>query len=74
MLNRGVGKYFISKFLSEIMFSLVDSTSCLLEPEPDHIAAIKTYEKVDSKYIKTVQTEDGYEYIKRIEKDEFPPL
>lgn len=73
-INRGLGKYIISKFLEEIVFNFFDSESCILGPEPGNIAAIKTYEKVGFKHVKTVQTEDGFEYVMRIGKDEFQPL
>ena len=70
-IHKGLGKYIISKFLDEIVFASYDTESCILGPEPDNIAAIKTYEKVGFKHIKTVETEDGAEYIMRLGKDEF---
>lgn len=69
-IHKGLGKYIISKFLKEIVFSLSDAVSCILGPEPKNIAAIKTYEKVGFKYVKTIQVddEDEPEYIMRISK------
>lgn len=73
-IHKGLGKYIISKFLEEIVFALYDTVSCILGPEPDNIGAIKTYEKVGFRYLKTVRTEDGDEYIMRIGKEEFSQL
>ena len=70
--HKGLGKYIISRFLKEIVFSLSDSISCILGPEPKNKIAIKTYEKVGFKYIKTIQVEDEDEpeNIMRITKNE----
>ncbi|WP_053366514.1 GNAT family N-acetyltransferase [Bacillus sp. FJAT-27245] len=70
-IHKGLGKYIIRKFLKEIVFSLSGAVSCILGPEPDNVIAIKTYEKVGFKYVKTIRTDDGEEYIMRIGKDEF---
>jgi ribosomal protein S18 acetylase RimI-like enzyme len=70
--RKGLGKYIVSKFLKEIVFGLSDSVSCILGPEPKNKVAIKTYEKVGFKYIKTIKVdnEDEAENIMRITKDE----
>ena len=70
--HKGLGKYIISKFLIDIVFSLSDAESCILGPEPNNKVAIKTYEKVGFKYVKTVQNEDENEpeYIMRVAKHE----
>ncbi|WP_059170455.1 GNAT family N-acetyltransferase [Bacillus sp. FJAT-27445] len=68
-IHNGLGKQIVGRFLKEIVFSLSDSDSCILGPEPDNENSIKTYEKVGFKYVKTVRTDDGDEYIMRIGKD-----
>ena len=73
-IHKGLGKYIIKKFLDEIVFKLSDSDSCILGPEPDNIVAIKTYEKVGFKYIKSVETEDGIEYLMRIGRNDVQKL
>ena len=71
-IHKGLGKDIIIKFLKEIVFSLSDSISCVLGPEPKNEIAIKTYKKVGFKYLKTIQIddEDEPEYIMRISKNE----
>lgn len=70
--HKGLGKYIISKFLKEIIFILSDSVSCILGPEPKNKVAIRTYENVGFKYVKTIQLddEDEPENIMRITKDD----
>jgi GNAT superfamily N-acetyltransferase len=70
--HKGLGKYIIRKFLMEIVFCLSDAISCILGPEPKNIVAIKTYEKVGFKYIKTIHVEDEEEpeYLMRISKNQ----
>ncbi|MDP4145477.1 MAG: GNAT family N-acetyltransferase [Bacillota bacterium] len=74
--HKGLGKHIINKFLRNIVFSLSDVESCILGPEPQNIAAIKTYEKAGFKYIKTIQVEDEDEpeYIMRIGKNEIAEI
>jgi len=72
-IHKGLGKYIISKFLKEIIFSLSDAISCIIGPEPKNKVAIRTYEKVGFKYLKTIQVEgeDEPEYLMRISRDEY---
>lgn len=71
-IHKGLGKYIIGKFLKEIIFILSDSVSCILGPEPNNKVAIRTYETVGFKYVKTIQVdnEDEPENIMRITKNE----
>lgn len=71
--HKGLGKFVIDRFLREVIFVSSDSVSCILGPEPKNIVAIRAYEKVGFKYIKTIQTddEDETEYIMKINKDQF---
>jgi aminoglycoside 6'-N-acetyltransferase len=70
-IHKGLGYYIISKFLKNKVFVLTDSESCIIGPDPNNIIAIKAYQKVGFKYIKTVviPEEDEIEYIMKISKD-----
>lgn len=69
--HKGLGKHIIRRFLKEVVFSSSDVVSCILGPEPKNKIAIKTYERVGFKHIKTIQTEEEeFEYIMRISKEE----
>ena len=71
-LHKGLGMYIISKFLKEVIFMSSDSESCIIGPGPENSVAIRTYEKVGFKYIKTIKTyEDELENIMRLTKTEF---
>lgn len=74
--HKGLGKHIISRFLKEIIFTLSDSVSCILGPEPKNKVAIRTYESVGFKYVKTIQIddEDEPENIMRITKNEIKQL
>jgi aminoglycoside 6'-N-acetyltransferase len=71
-LHKGLGKNIISKFLEDIVFCLSDAESCIIGPEPKNEIAIRTYEKVGFKYVKTIQVddEDEPEYIMRIDRND----
>src|SRR5690554_35430 len=69
-IHKGLGKYIISKFLKTIIFNILDVESCIIGPEPDNIVAIKVYEKVGFKFLKLVKTDDGKEYLMKIQKNE----
>lgn len=68
-IHKGLGSQIITQFLQEKVFDDQDTESCILGPEPDNRAAIRTYEKVGFQYIKTVNTEDGPEYIMEIGRE-----
>ena len=70
IIHKGLGKYIISKFLKTIIFNILDVESCIIGPEPDNIVAIKVYEKVGFKFLKLVKTDDGKEYLMKIQKNE----
>ncbi|HVZ12220.1 MAG TPA: GNAT family N-acetyltransferase [Patescibacteria group bacterium] len=57
-VGRGFGSMMLKKFLKEIVFANPDITTCIIGPEPDNKRAIKAYEKVGFKYVKTVQIPD----------------
>ena len=73
--HKGLGMYIISKFLKEVIFKQSDSESCIIGPEPKNKVAIRTYEKVGFKYIKTIKSDgDELEYIMRLTNKEWSKL
>lgn len=75
-IHKGLGKHIISKFLDEIVFGSTDSVSCVIGPEPKNSVAIRAYEKVGFRYIKTIKVSEDEEpeYIMRISREEFTKL
>lgn len=53
--RKGFGTLMIKKFLRDIVFIRDNIRSCLVDPEPNNIRAIKSYEKVGFRYLKTIQ-------------------
>lgn len=69
-VGKGFGSFMLKQFLNKIVFADANINSCIIDPEPDNIRAIKTYEKVGFKYIKTVQIpkEPNPTYVMEIKK------
>ncbi|MBA4320512.1 MAG: hypothetical protein C0412_19100 [Flavobacterium sp.] len=69
-LHKGFGKSIIIKFLNEVVFVLNNAESCVLGPEPKNTVAIRAYEKVGFKYLRTIRVpdEDEPEYLMQIYK------
>jgi len=69
-IHKGLGKYILTKFLHDYVFTLNDSSCCIIGPEPKNKAAIKAYEKAGFKYLKTIQVpdEEEPEYLMRLYK------
>jgi len=69
-VNRGLGAPLIVRFLRTIVFDDPELESCIIGPAAGNRAAIRTYEKVGFRYIKTVQVpgEPEPEYLMRIAK------
>ncbi len=67
--NRGLGTAALRRFLQEIVFAKVGIDACILGPDPANKAAIRVYEKVGFRYVKTISHPDGGgdEYLMRIE-------
>jgi RimJ/RimL family protein N-acetyltransferase len=53
-LHKGLGPVFISKFIKDIIFSIPEIQSCMIDPEIENAAAIRAYEKIGFKYSHTV--------------------
>lgn len=71
-IGKGLGSQIIRKFLTAVVFQQPDITTCFIDPEPSNTRAIKSYEKVGFKYIKTVQIPGEPEpaYLMAIEKED----
>lgn len=54
-IGKGFGSLMIKKFIQEVVFIQDDVSSCIVDPEPNNIRAIKAYEKVGFRYLKTIQ-------------------
>ncbi len=70
--HQGLGHHTVRRFLAEIIFGQTGAMCCVLGPEPENRAAIRTYEKAGFRYLKTVRIsgEEQPEYLMRIGWDE----
>jgi len=70
--HKGLGSVIILEFLRNIIFTDSNIKKCIIGPEPKNIVAIKSYQKVGFKYVKTIQVpeEDEPEYIMEIKREE----
>lgn len=70
--GKGLGSIIIKKFLKEIVFTQEGIMTCLIDPEPENKRAIKSYEKVGFRYIKTlnVPPDPGLTYLMEIKRGE----
>lgn len=71
-VGKGYGSQIIRKFLTVVVFQQPDITKCFIDPEPGNTRAIKAYEKVGFRYLKTVQIpgEAAQAYIMVIRKED----
>lgn len=60
-IHRGLGSHTMAKFLPEIVFGTSDAVSCIVGPELKNKGAIRAYEKVGFRYVKT-----AYRFCKSI--------
>ncbi|HVF69382.1 MAG TPA: GNAT family N-acetyltransferase [Xanthomonadales bacterium] len=72
-VGKGMGTLMLKKFLTEIVFAQKGITRCIIDPEPDNKRAIRAYEKVGFKYIRTLQVpeEQNLTYLMEIKKEDF---
>lgn len=71
-LHQGLGPHIIRRFLREVVFADPGVESCIIGPEPDNQAAIRTYARAGFRYLKTIQVpgEPAPEYLMRITRAE----
>jgi aminoglycoside 6'-N-acetyltransferase len=69
---QGLGPRAIRQFLREVVFAEYDVDSCIIGPAQNNHAAIRAYEKVGFRYLKTVSIpgELEPEYLMRIMRSE----
>lgn len=57
--NKGLGPAILSRFLREYVFADPNAASCVINPETSNQSAIRVYEKVGFRMIRTVQDIPG---------------
>ncbi len=69
-IHKGWGAVILRKFIYEVIFCRENVDSCIMGPEPENTVAIKTYEKVGFKYLRTIRNpeEDSDEYLMELRK------
>ena len=74
-IHKGFGTRVLAKFLAKVVFSDEGITNCLIGPEPENRAAIRSYQKVGFRHIKTVciPGEPEPEYLMCLCKAQFAP-
>ncbi len=51
--NRGIGTAVLRKYVDEVVFSRPRVETCIIDPHPENKRAIRCYEKVGFKYVRT---------------------
>jgi RimJ/RimL family protein N-acetyltransferase len=71
-LHRGLGTALLRRFLREVIFADERVGRCVLGPDPANAAAIRAYEKIGFRYLKTVRVPDqeAPEYLMEITREE----
>jgi RimJ/RimL family protein N-acetyltransferase len=59
---RGLGVHILKKFLRKIVIVDPDIESCIIDPEPANLGAIRAYEKVGFRHVQIVQSSLGKVY------------
>lgn len=67
--NRGVGTAVISTFIQEFALTRPGIKTCIIDPEPENLRAIRSYEKVGFRYVRTFHSgEDDVDvYLMRMD-------
>jgi len=75
-LHKGLGRGIIREFLERIVFPVLGADYCIIGPSPDNMAAIKAYEKVGFRYVKTIYNPEDRdkEYIMKLAKKDLKSL
>ena len=68
--DRGVGSRAVRQFIDQIVFAMPGIETCTIDPEPENTRAIRAYEKVGFRHVRTYRSEDsGYDvYLMRMER------
>lgn len=68
--NRGVGTAVMRSFIRQFVFTRPGIDTCIIDPEPENLRAIRVYEKAGFRYVKTFHsTEDDVDvYLMRMDE------
>jgi RimJ/RimL family protein N-acetyltransferase len=66
LVGRGLGTVVLRRFTAEVVFAGEGITSCILGPDPGNAAAIRCYEKVGFRYLKTREVDGAAEYLMQL--------
>jgi RimJ/RimL family protein N-acetyltransferase len=68
----GKGTVVLRKFLREVVFARSAAAVCIITPQPANARAIRCYQKVGFRYVRTFYDPDGNEwnYLMRISRDQ----
>ena len=71
-LHRGLGGQILRRFLPKHVFSDPEVEACVIGPEPENAAAIRSYEKAGLRFFKTIQVqgEPEPEYLMVLSRQE----
>lgn len=56
--NRGIGTAVIRKFIREFVFTRPGIKTCIIDPEPENLRAIRSYEKAGFQYVRTYHSNE----------------
>ena len=73
-IHKGLGSMLIRSILKNIIFANKDINRCIITPEQENLVAIKAYEKVGFKYVKTIPdyyNEKALLYMMELSRNEF---
>ncbi len=56
--NRGIGTAVIRSFIREYVFTRPGIETCIIDPEPENLRAIRSYEKVGFRYVRTFHSNE----------------
>lgn len=71
--NRGVGTAAIRKFIRELVFTRIGIEVCTIDPEPENLRAIRSYQKAGFRYVKTFHSDEDDVDVYLMRMDE-PPV
>ncbi len=56
---RGVGTLAVRKFIDEVVFEMPGIVTCVIDPEPTNMRAIRSYEKVGFVHVRTYHSDEN---------------